>query len=90
MSCRAELKAGAWIANGVKKLITNGPEASVLIVYMPTAPLEAGSRSISAFIVEDGLRGFRKGERTDKLGMRGSIPVSWCSRTCHCRGNRAR
>ncbi len=72
MSCRAELKNGTWIANGVKKWITNGPEASVLIVYMRTAPPEAGSRSITAFLVEEGLRGFRKGERTDKLGMRGS------------------
>ncbi len=62
MSCRAELTNGAWIANGVKKWITNGPEANVLIVYMRTAPPEAGSRSISAFIVEDGMRGFRKGE----------------------------
>lgn len=72
MSCRAELKNGAWIAMGVKKWITNGPEADVLIVYMRTAPLEVGSRSITAFLVEEGLGGFRKGERTDKLGMRGS------------------
>jgi isovaleryl-CoA dehydrogenase len=72
MSCRAELRDGAWIANGSKMWITNGPEADVLIVYMRTAGREAGSRCMTAFIVEKGMKGFSTAQKLDKLGMRGS------------------
>ena len=72
MSCRAELRDGVWIANGNKMWITNGPEADVLVVYMRTAPKEAGSRGMTAFIVEKGFKGFSTAQKLDKLGMRGS------------------
>ncbi len=72
MACRAELKGDRWIANGSKMWITNGPEAQVLVVYMRTAPKEAGSRCMTAFIVEKGMSGFRTAQKLDKLGMRGS------------------
>ncbi len=72
MSCRAELKNGAWIANGNKMWITNGPEADVLIVYMRTASRELGSKCMTAFIVEKGMQGFSTAQKLDKLGMRGS------------------
>ncbi|MGQ0659071.1 MAG: acyl-CoA dehydrogenase family protein [Chromatiales bacterium] len=72
MHCRAERRDGNWVANGVKKWITNGPDADVLIVYMRTAPVEDGSHSITAFLIEKDMPGFRCGPRTDKLGMRGS------------------
>jgi isovaleryl-CoA dehydrogenase len=72
MSCRAELRGGVWVANGNKMWITNGPEADVLIVYMRTAPKQAGSRCMTAFIVERGMPGFCTAQKLDKLGMRGS------------------
>jgi isovaleryl-CoA dehydrogenase len=72
MACRAELRGDTWIANGNKMWITNGPEADVLLVYMRTAGKEAGSRSITAFIVEKGMKGFSTAQKLDKLGMRGS------------------
>ena len=72
MSCRAELRGDTWVANGNKMWITNGPEADVLVVYMRTAGKEAGSRCITAFIVEKGMKGFRTAQKLDKLGMRGS------------------
>jgi isovaleryl-CoA dehydrogenase len=72
MSCRAELRGGVWVANGTKMWITNGPEADVLIVYMRTAGKEAGSRCMTAFIVEKGMKGFSTAQKLDKLGMRGS------------------
>ncbi|MCK9490351.1 MAG: isovaleryl-CoA dehydrogenase [Xanthomonadales bacterium] len=72
MACRAEKKGDRWIANGNKMWITNGPEADVLIVYMRTAGKDAGSRSITAFIVERGMKGFSTAQKLDKLGMRGS------------------
>lgn len=72
MSCRAELKDGAWVANGNKMWITNGPEADVLVVYMRTAGKDAGSRCMTAFIVERGMAGFSTAQKLDKFGMRGS------------------
>ena len=72
MSCRAELKDGVWVANGNKMWITNGPEADVLIVYMRTASRELGSKCMTAFIVEKGMKGFSTAQKLDKLGMRGS------------------
>ena len=72
MSCRAELRDGAWVANGNKMWITNGPEADVLIVYMRTAGKDAGSRCMTAFLVEKGMKGFSTAQKLDKLGMRGS------------------
>ncbi|MDQ3776609.1 MAG: acyl-CoA dehydrogenase family protein [Pseudomonadota bacterium] len=72
MGCRVERRGRGFVANGTKQWITNGPEAQLVIVYMRTAPLEAGSRAITAFLIEGGTPGFRKGPKTDKLGMRGS------------------
>ncbi|HEX4943744.1 MAG TPA: isovaleryl-CoA dehydrogenase [Usitatibacteraceae bacterium] len=72
MACRAERKGDRWVANGSKMWITNGPDANVLIVYMRTAPKEQGSRAMTAFLVEKGMKGFSTAQKLDKLGMRGS------------------
>ena len=72
MACRAERQGGDWIANGSKMWITNGPEADVLIVYMRTAGKDAGSRCMTAFLIEKGMPGFSTAQKLDKLGMRGS------------------
>src|SRR3546814_10097116 len=52
--------------------ITNGPEADMLVVYMRTAGKDAGSKCMTAFIVEKGMKGFSTAQKLDKLGMRGS------------------
>ena len=72
MTCRAEQKGDKWIANGSKMWITNGPDADVLLVYMRTAHRPAGSRCLTAFIIEKGMKGFSTAQKLDKLGMRGS------------------
>ena len=72
MACRAERRGDVFVANGSKMWITNGPEADVLIVYMRTAGKDAGSRSMTAFLVEKGLPGFTTAQKLDKFGMRGS------------------
>ncbi|RLA23676.1 MAG: isovaleryl-CoA dehydrogenase [Gammaproteobacteria bacterium] len=72
MSCTAKKVGNKWIANGNKMWITNGPDAHVLIVYMRTAGPEAGSRCMTAFIIEKGMKGFSTAQKLDKLGMRGS------------------
>jgi isovaleryl-CoA dehydrogenase len=72
MQCKAELRGDVWVANGNKMWITNGPEADVLIVYMRTAGKDAGSKCMTAFLVEKGMKGFSAAQKLDKLGMRGS------------------
>ncbi|HET7610678.1 MAG TPA: isovaleryl-CoA dehydrogenase [Rhodanobacteraceae bacterium] len=72
MKCKAEKRGDVWIATGNKMWITNGPEANVLLVYMRTADRTAGSRCITAFVVEKGMKGFTTAQKLDKLGMRGS------------------
>jgi len=72
MTCKADRKGDVWVANGSKMWITNGPDADVLMVYMRTAPKPAGSRCMTAFIVEKGMKGFSTAQKLDKLGMRGS------------------
>jgi len=72
MSCTARLDGDVWVANGSKMWITNGPEAGVIIVYMRTADKAAGSQCMTAFLIEDGMPGFSKAQKLDKLGMRGS------------------
>ena len=72
MSCRAIKQGDRWIANGSKMWITNGPEADIVLVYMRTAPKDAGSRAMTAFVIEKGMQGFSTAQKLDKLGMRGS------------------
>ena len=71
MKLRAEKRGDRYVLNGSKYWITNAPDAHTLVVYAKTAP-EAGSKGITAFIVERGMAGFSTSPHFDKLGMRGS------------------
>ncbi len=71
MQLKAIRKNDHFILNGTKMWITNGPEAHVLVVYAKTDP-QAGSKGITAFIIEKGFHGFSTAQKLDKLGMRGS------------------
>jgi isovaleryl-CoA dehydrogenase len=71
MKLKAEKKNDHYRLNGTKFWITNGPDAETLIVYAKTDP-EAGSKGITAFIVEKSMKGFSTSPHFDKLGMRGS------------------
>lgn len=71
MKLSAKKIDGGYVLNGNKMWITNGPEASTLVVYAKTDP-EAGPRGITAFIIEKGMKGFSTAQKLDKLGMRGS------------------
>ncbi len=86
MSCRAEKKGDVWIANGSKMWITNGPDADVLLVYMRTAAKSAGSRCMTAFIVEKGMKGFSTAQKLDKFGMRGSNTCELVFEDCEIPG----
>ncbi len=71
MKLRADKKGDRYVLNGTKMWITNGPCADTLIVYAKTDPA-AGSRGITAFLIEKGFKGFSVAQKLDKLGMRGS------------------
>jgi isovaleryl-CoA dehydrogenase len=71
MKLRAEKRNDRYVLNGNKMWITNGPDASTLIVYAKTDP-DAGPRGITAFLIERDFKGFSTAQKLDKLGMRGS------------------
>ncbi|WP_397471059.1 isovaleryl-CoA dehydrogenase [Rheinheimera sp.] len=71
MKLRAEKKGDKYILNGNKMWITNGPDAHTYVIYAKT-DVNAGSKGITAFIVERGFKGFSQAQKLDKLGMRGS------------------
>lgn len=71
MRLRAERQGSDFVLNGNKMWITNGPDANVCVIYAKTDP-EAGSKGITAFIVERDTPGFSRSPKLDKLGMRGS------------------
>jgi len=71
MGLRADRRGDHYVLNGRKMWITNGPQASTFVIYAKT-DVNAGSRGITAFIVERDTPGFSREEKLDKLGMRGS------------------
>ncbi|MCX7295500.1 MAG: isovaleryl-CoA dehydrogenase [Hyphomicrobiales bacterium] len=71
MATRADKVGDRYVLNGSKMWITNGPVADTLVVYAKT-DRTAGSRGITAFMVEKGMKGFTPAQKLDKLGMRGS------------------
>jgi isovaleryl-CoA dehydrogenase len=71
MKLRAEKRGDKYILNGNKMWITNGPDAHTYVIYAKT-DINAGSKGITAFIVERGFKGFSQAQKLDKLGMRGS------------------
>ena len=82
MACHAEKHGDYWIANGSKMWITNGPDADTLVVYMRTASRDNGSKAMTTFIVEKGMKGFSTSHKLDKLGMRGSNTCELVFKDC--------
>ena len=71
MKLKAEKVQGGYVLNGTKFWITNATYADTLVVYAKTDG-QAGSRGITAFIIEKDMPGFSIGQKIDKMGMRGS------------------
>jgi isovaleryl-CoA dehydrogenase len=71
MKLRAEKRNDHYRLSGNKYWITNGPDADTLVVYAKTDP-DAGSKGITAFLIEKTMKGFSTSPHFDKLGMRGS------------------
>jgi len=77
MKLKAERRGDRYVLNGNKMWITNGPDASVLVIYAKTS-----DRGITAFLVERGMKGFSTAQKLDKLGMRGSNTCELVFRDC--------
>lgn len=71
MRTTASRNGDEYVLNGSKMWITNAPGADILVIYAKT-DADAGSRGLSAFIVERGAPGLSTPQKLDKLGMRGS------------------
>ena len=82
MRLRADRQGEDFVINGNKMWITNGPDADVYVIYAKTDP-DAGSKGITAFIVERDAPGFSRAPKLDKLGMRGSNTCELVFEDCH-------
>jgi alkylation response protein AidB-like acyl-CoA dehydrogenase len=81
MRTRAEKRGDAYLLNGQKIWITNGSVADVVCVFAVTDPA-AGSRGVSAFVVEKGMPGLTVGNLEKKMGIRGSPTVELLFQDC--------
>jgi len=58
-----------WILNGSKTFISNGQLANLVVVVCKTDP-SAGHKGISLLVVEEGMEGFSRGRKLDKIGAK--------------------
>ena len=82
MQLSAKRDGKGYRLSGNKMWITNGPDADVLVVYAKT-DLTAGSKGITAFIIEKTTSGFSTAQKLDKLGMRGSNTCELVFQDCY-------
>ena len=81
LSTTATQDGDSWVLNGSKQWITNGHHAGLFVVMAKTDP-QAGSKGISAFLVERDTEGFEIGPKEDKMGLRGSDTVGLSFDNC--------
>lgn len=86
MAMRADRDGNGFVLNGSKMWITNGPQADVVVIYAKTDP-GAGSKGITAFVVESDMPGFSVAQKLDKLGMRGSETGELVFQDCRVEGD---
>ncbi|GAA5055502.1 isovaleryl-CoA dehydrogenase [Erythrobacter westpacificensis] len=82
MKLKADAVQGGYLLNGTKFWITNGHYAETLVVYAKTDP-EAGSKGITAFLIEKDMDGFSVGQKIEKMGMKGSPTSELVFDNCH-------
>ena len=66
---RAVRDGASYVLNGTKSWVTNGGFSGVYVVFAKTDP-GAGSRGVTAFLVEPSAPGFRVSRYEDKMGLR--------------------
>ena len=82
MKLKADAVQGGYLLNGTKFWITNATHAETLVVYAKTDP-SAGSKGITAFLIEKDMPGFSIGQKIEKVGMRGSPTAELVFDDCH-------
>ena len=82
MKLKADAVQGGFLLNGTKFWITNGHVAETLVVYART-DADAGSKGITAFLIEKDMDGFSPGQKIEKMGMKGSITSELVFEDCH-------
>ncbi|WP_340588464.1 acyl-CoA dehydrogenase family protein [Erythrobacter alti] len=82
MKLKADAVQGGYLLNGTKFWITNGHAAETLVVYART-DADAGSKGITAFLIEKDMEGFSCGQKIEKMGMKGSITSELVFEDCH-------
>ena len=81
LKARAERVGDAYVLNGLKTYVSNGPTADVFVVYACTQP-EDGYLGISAFLVARGTRGITVGTPFEKTGLHGAETASVSFQDC--------
>ncbi len=82
MKLKADAVQGGFLLNGTKFWITNGHYAETLVVYAKT-DMDAGSKGITAFLIEKDMPGFSCGQKIAKMGMKGSPTSELVFEDCH-------
>jgi len=82
LKTEARKEERAYILNGTKAFVTNGPIADFVILFAITNPAATADRKMSTFIVEKGTAGFSAGPAMEKLGARGSPTSPLTLREC--------
>jgi isovaleryl-CoA dehydrogenase len=82
MTLRADAVQSGYVLNGTKFWITNAPYATTLVVYARTDSA-AGTKGITAFLIEKDMAGFSIGQKIEKMGMRGSPTAELVFNDCH-------
>ncbi len=75
LATTAAPKGDRWVLNGGKLWITNGLEAELFLVFA-NVDKSKGYKGITAFLVESQWKGFVKGKKEDKLGIRASSTLA--------------
>ncbi|HEX4928306.1 MAG TPA: acyl-CoA dehydrogenase family protein [Burkholderiales bacterium] len=66
----AQRKDGFYLVNGSKTFITNGWNCDLVIVVAKTDPAK-GAKGTSLLVVDTSMKGFGKGKRLKKMGLKG-------------------
>ncbi len=83
MATRAVRQGDAWVLDGQKQWITSGAEAGVFVVWARSeSGPTAGTRGITAFLVEAGTPGLSVGKHEEKMGLRASSTVPLLFEKC--------
>jgi len=75
LATTAAKRGDRWVLNGSKLWITNGLESEIFLVFA-TVDRSKGYKGITAFLVESAWKGFSKGKKEDKLGIRASSTLA--------------